>query len=245
MKKIMFLAFVFVLPILGTDNNPLDPQNFRSLTDQEILNQSGAGNDLKIKNFYMNLDENEIKEVQKRNQELKEIFDQFDENLVNYKPLTKPISTMDKITTHPYFTTTILLPTGSVISSIDMSVEPITLKFEQNTILLRVKKDFTIANLAVIYSLDKKNYVANFLVEKYDRSKSDEKLNIVIEYKNIQKRDDLEVLSTYMKTYGDCPKEKYSYILIDGISYRIIKDNKNGNLFVNNEKYRVDIGNQF
>lgn len=146
--------------------------------------------------------------------------------------------------THPYFTTTILFPNGAVISSVDMSVEPITLKYEQNTILLRVKKDFKISNMTVIYSLENKNYVANFIIEKYDRRKTDEKLNLVFDFQNVKKRDDFEVINLYVKTYGKFPKEDYNYIEIDGITYRIIKDEKFGNISVGNIKYRVDTGSE-
>lgn len=225
--------------------NPLDPMNFRPLTEQEVLNsQEAQTSDLKIKKFYLDIKDKEIKNIKKKDEELTYLFDDFDETLLNYKPIQKPISTIDRIMTHPYFTTTILLPNGAVISSVDMSVEPITLKYEQNTILLRVKKDFKISNMTIIYSLEKKNYVANFIVEKYDRQKTDEKLNLVFDFQNVKRRDDFEVINLYVKTYGAYPKEDYNYIEIDGITYRIIKDNKFGNLNVGNTKYRVDTGSE-
>lgn len=230
------------------DANPLSPQNFRPLNEMENLNDNSVTNDLKIKKFYLDIDKDEVKEVQKRDKDLKEIFDEFDESIVNYKPFVKPISTVDKITTHPYFTTTILLPAGSVISSVDMSIEPITLKYEQNTILLRVKSDFRIANLTAIYSLDKKNYVANFLIERYDRANTDEKLNLVLDYKNIKRLDDFEVVQIYRDTYHKDPTEKYNYIEIDGIFYRIIREDRriaseDGYIFIQNKPYRIDVGN--
>lgn len=141
--------------------------------------------------------------------------------------------------------TTILLPQGSVISSVDISVEPITLKFEQNTILLRVKKDFRIANMTVIYTLEKKNYVANFLIERYQRENTDEKLNLVLSYLNVAKKDDFEIINTYVKLYGKYPQDEYNYIDIDGITYRIIKDPKFGGLHIGKQTYRVDTGNRF
>ena len=245
MKKVAILLtlaiFVFAADTAG--NNPLSPQNFRSQNDQEAL--QGGNDDLKVNHFYLGLGNEEIKDVQKKDQNLQEVFDEFDETIVNYKPVQKPISTVDKITTHPYFTTTILLPQGSVISSVDISVEPITLKFEQNTILLRVKKDFRIANMAVIYTLEKKNYVANFLIERYQRENTDEKLNLVLSYLNVAKKDDFEIINTYVKLYGKYPQDEYNYIDIDGITYRIIKDPKFGGLHIGKQTYRVDTGNRF
>lgn len=251
MRKIILVSALAAMTLFAAndkDANPLSPQNFRPLNEMENLNDNGVTNDLKIKKFYLDIDKDEVKEVQKRDKDLKEIFDEFDESIVNYKPFVKPISTVDKITTHPYFTTTILLPAGSVISSIDMSIEPITLKYEQNTILLRVKNDFRIANLTAIYSLDKKNYVANFLIERYDRANTDEKLNLVLDYKNIKRLDDFEVVQIYRDTYHKDPTDKYNYIEIDGIFYRIIREDRriaseDGYIFIQNKPYRIDVGN--
>lgn len=251
MRKIVLVSALAAMTLFAAndkDANPLSPQNFRPLNEMENLNDNGVTNDLKIKKFYLDIDKDEVKEVQKRDKDLKEIFDEFDESIVNYKPFVKPISTVDKITTHPYFTTTILLPAGSVISSVDMSIEPITLKYEQNTILLRVKSDFRIANLTAIYSLDKKNYVANFLIERYDRANTDEKLNLVLDYKNIKRLDDFEVVQIYRDTYHKDPTEKYNYIEIDGIFYRIIREDRriaseDGYIFIQNKPYRIDVGN--
>ena len=245
-NKVLIASILLANLAFGADsnNNPLSPQNFKSQNDQEYLQDNGANNDLKVNKFYLGIEKDEIKEVQDKSQELKEIFDEFDESIVNYKPVNKPISTVDKLTTHPYFTTTILLPAGSVISSADISQEPITLKYDQNTILLRVKKDFRIANLTVIYSLEKKNYVANFLIERYKRANTDEQLNLVIDYKNVRKRDDFEIIDIYTRVYGGYPTQKYNYIEVDGITYRIIRDPKFGGLHIGDMVYRVDTGNE-
>ena len=140
------------------------------------------------------------------------------------------------------------MPAGSEISSVDISIEPITLKYEQNTILLRVKNDFRIANLTAIYSLDKKNYVANFLIERYDRANTDEKLNLVLDYKNTKRLDDLEVVQIYRDTYHKDPTDKYNYIEINGIFSRIIREDRriaseDGYIFIRNKPYRIDVGN--
>ena len=49
------------------------------------------------------------------------------------------------ITLHPYFTFTLLLPAGSIISYVDSSVEMAVLKNENNMLLPRPKSDFDIA----------------------------------------------------------------------------------------------------
>lgn len=246
-KKIIFLSLIFfanlVFAAKNSDNNPLDPQNFRPLNSQEQFDDKKA-EDLKTKEFYLGIQDYEIKEVQEKDKSLTETFDKFDESILNYKPVLKPINSIDSVETHPYFTTTFLLPAGAVISSVDISGEPITLKYQQNTILLRVKNDFNIANLTVIYALDGKNYVLNTIVKRYDRAKTDEKLNLVYSYKAVMQRDDFEVIQTFIRTYGHYPNKTYNYIIIDDIVYRIIKDEKFGRISINNTKYRVDTGTE-
>lgn len=248
LKKWIILTALIVLNFAyaaRNDNgdNPLNPQNFRPLNNTEQYDERKS-EDLKIKEFYLGIEEDEIKEVQGKDKSLQETFDKFDESILNYKPVLKPINSIDSIETHPYFTTTFLLPAGAVISSVDISQEPITLKYQQNTILLRVKNDFNIANLTAIYSLDGKNYVLNTILKRYDRAKTDEKLNLVYAYKAVQQRDDFEVLQTFVRTYGHYPNKTYNYILIDDIVYRIIKDEKFGRININNIKYRVDTGTE-
>lgn len=248
LKKIVFaLVFIILNFAFGAKNegvdNPLNPQNFRPISETEQRDGNKA-EDLKIKEFYLDIGKEEIKEVQDKDKGLQETFDKFDESILNYKPVSKPMNSIDSIATHPYFTTTFLLPPGSIISSVDISQEPVTLKYQQNTILLRVKNDFNIANLTAIYSLDGKNYVLNTILKRYDRAKTDEKLNLVYSYKSVKQRDDFEVLQTYVRTYGHYPNKTYNYILIDDIVYRIIKDNNYGRININGIKYRVDTGTE-
>lgn len=223
--------------------NPLQPENFKPLSEVELAQQKKNGaNDLEIKKFYLDIDPNEIKDVQKKDREMQETFDRFDDALVNYKPIIRPISTMDQIMAHPYFTTTLLLPKGSEISFVDMSSEMEVLKWDQNTILLRPKKDFTIANLTVIYTLNEKNYVLNVLVKYYERKHTEDRLNLVYSYRNVEKIDDLEVVQIYAKVYGELPKKQYNYVYIDDILYRIIEDEKFGKVMISGKKFRVDTG---
>ena len=225
------------------NSNPLQPQSFKPLSEVEIAQQKKGGvNDLEIKKFYLDIDPNEIKDVQKKDKELKETFDRFDDALVNYKPIIRPISTMDQIMAHPYFTTTLLLPKGSEISFVDMSSEMEVLKWDQNTILLRPKKDFTIANLTIIYTLGDKNYVLNALVKHYERKHTEDRLNLIYSYRDVEKVDDLEVVQIYAKVYGELPKKQYNYVYIDDILYRIIEDEKFGKVMISGKKFRVDTG---
>lgn len=244
MKKILSSFNIVLFCCFGFANaDPLQPQNFKPLSQTEIAQQKKGGiSDLEIKKFYLDIDPEEIKNVQKRDKELKETFDRFDDALVNYKPIIRPISTMDQIMAHPYFTTTLLLPKGSEISFVDMSSEMEVLKWDQNTILLRPKKSFTIANLTVIYALNEKNYVMNVLVKYYERKHTEDRLNLVYSYRNVEKVDDLEVIQIYSKVYGELPKKQYNYVYIDDILYRIIEDEKFGKVMIGGKKFRVDTG---
>lgn len=242
-KNLSRFSFVLLCCIGFVSADPLQPQNFKPLSEVEIAQQKkGSINDLEIKKFYLDIDPNEIKDVQKKDRELKETFDRFDDALVNYKPIIRPISTMDQVMAHPYFTTTLLLPKGSEISFVDMSSEMEVLKWDQNTVLLRPKKDFTIANLTIIYSLNNKNYVLNVLVKYYERKHTEDRLNLVYSYRDVEKKADLEVVKIYAKVYGELPKQQYNYVYIDDILYRIIEDEKFGKVMISGKKFRVDTG---
>lgn len=143
LKKIVFaLVFIILNFAFGAKNegvdNPLNPQNFRPISETEQRDGNKA-EDLKIKEFYLDIGKEEIKEVQDKDKSLQETFDKFDESILNYKPVSKPMNSIDSIATHPYFTTTFLLPPGSIISSVDISQEPVTLKYQQNTFCLELK----------------------------------------------------------------------------------------------------------
>jgi hypothetical protein len=225
--------------------DPLDATNFRPLTKSEVAAKGGGIDDLEIKKFYLDINPDEIKNVQKLDKNLKETFDRFDDALVNYKPLIRPISTVDQIMLHPYFTTTILLPKGSVISFVDVSTQMEVLKWDQNTVLIRPKKDFTIANFTIIYSLGEKNYVMNVLSKYYERKDKEDRLNLVYSYRDVSKLDDLEVVQIYAKVYGELPKKNYNYVYIDDILYRIIQDAKFGKVMIEGKKFRVDTGTTY
>nr|MBP3724309.1 hypothetical protein [Campylobacter sp.] len=235
MKKIIILLNLSIFCLFA---DPLDPKNFTAPNQQEIA-QNKDISDLKNNEFYLNLDENEIKEVQDKDKSIREAFDGFSKKEINYKPMILPISSFDSIEMHPYFTTTLLLPQGSVVSHIDSSSPMAVLKYENNAILIRPNSDFQVANFTILYKLDEKNQILNILGNRYEKSNG-AKLNLTYAYENIKKRDDLEVIHAYIKENGTYPTKEYSYIQLDGISYRIVQDNKYGTNFVNGKKYRVD-----
>lgn len=222
--------------------NPLEPKNFISKSPQELQQQGSSQDleDLKANEFLLNLNPKEINAVQKKEAEVKEAFDRFSQKEINYKPVVRPIASMDSISLHPYFTFSVLLPSGSIISHIDSSSPMAVLKFENNAILLRPNADFKISNLTILYSLEGQNQILNLLATFYEKNAESDKLNLIYSYTNTKKLDSLEVINAYIKTHNSLPKEQYSYIQIDDITYRIVEDNTHGNLFINGKKYRVD-----
>ena len=48
------------------------------------------------------------------------------------------------------------------------------------------------------------------------------------------------MVNAYIKQNGSLPKQKYSYIQINDVSYRIVEDDKYGSVFIKGKKYRVD-----
>ncbi|ECL2591750.1 TPA: hypothetical protein R8E37_001749 [Campylobacter coli] len=240
MKKISFLCLALINILFA---NPLEPKNFIGPTQQDIQEKKGNTdnlNDLKANEFYLNLNPEEIDSIQKKDNEIREAFDRFSQKEINYKPVIRPIASMDSITLHPYFTFTLLLPQGSVISHIDSSSPMAVLKYENNAVLIRPNSDFKIANLTILYKLKDVNHILNILATFYEKNNELDKLNLVYSYSNLKKLDDLEVIQAYIKEFKSLPKNKYSYIQINDISYRIVEDSKYGNVFIKGKKYRVD-----
>ena len=239
-NKGILISLITISSLFGADNNPLSPQNFiQPSPQQQQGNNAESLQDLKTNQYYLNMDVNDVKNIQKRDRELRDALYQFTQKEINHKPVIRPIASMDTIQLHPYFTMTILLPTGSVVSYIDTSSEMAVLKYENNMIMLRPKSDFEISNLTIVYKLNDTNRVLNILAERYTVELG-EKLNAVISYLDIKKRDGLFVLNAYKIQNGKFPTEKYSYIKLDGIDYRIVEDAKYGNISVENKTYRVD-----
>ncbi|EHP2219723.1 hypothetical protein KOM86_001950, partial [Campylobacter coli] len=226
MKKISFLCLALINILFA---NPLEPKNFIAPTQQDIQEKKGNTdnlNDLKANEFYLNLDPEKIDSIQKKDNEIREAFDRFSQKEINYKPVIRPIASMDSITLHPYFTFTLLLPQGSVISHIDSSSPMAVLKYENNAVLIRPNSDFKIANLTILYKLKDVNHILNILATFYEKNNELDKLNLVYSYSNLKKLDDLEVIQAYIKEFKSLPKNKYSYIQINDISYRIVEDSK-------------------
>lgn len=234
---LLFLVFSF------TQANPLEPKNFSAPTLQELQAQQGNTEnlqDLKTNEFYLNLNPKEIDSIQKKDDAIREAFDRFSQKEINYKPVVRPIASMDSISLHPYFTFTLLLPKGSIINHIDSSSPMAVLKFENNALLIRPNADFKIANLTILYKLKDTNHILNILATLYERNNELDKLNLVYSYSNLEKLDDLEVIQAYIKENKAMPKQKYSYIQINDISYRIVEDEDYGKVFIAGKKYRVD-----
>ncbi|ECZ3094009.1 hypothetical protein F7N80_10045, partial [Campylobacter coli] len=211
MKKISFLCLALINILFA---NPLEPKNFIAPTQQDIQEKKGNTdnlNDLKANEFYLNLDPEEIDSIQKKDNEIREAFDRFSQKEINYKPVIRPIASMDSITLHPYFTFTLLLPQGSVISHIDSSSPMAVLKYENNAVLIRPNSDFKIANLTILYKLKDVNHILNILATFYEKNNELDKLNLVYSYSNLKKLDDLEVIQAYIKEFKSLPKNKYSY----------------------------------
>lgn len=237
-NSILFLLFIVALNLYA---GPLDPKTFLTPTENELKQSGMSGKeDLGLNNFYLNVKPEEVEKVRKQEEKVREAFDRFSEKEINYKPVIRPIASMDSITLHPYFTFTLLLPPGSTISHIDSSMPMAVLKYENNTVLIRPNTDFKVSNITIIYNLEDTNYVLNILATFYERDKAMDKLNLVYSYRNIPKLDDLEVINAYIRENNALPTSKYSYIQIDDISYRIVEDEKYGNIFIENKKYRVD-----
>lgn len=239
--KVILCSLLCALVINEALANPLEPKNFIAPSTRELnTNNNQNLEDLRANEFYLNLNQKEIEAVQKKDDEIREAFDRFSQKEINYKPVIRPIASMDTISLHPYFTFSLLLPAGSIINHIDSSTPMAVLKFENNALLVRPNADFKIANLTILYKLNEKNHILNILAHFYEKNEELDKLNLVYAYVEDKKLDGLEVINAYIKENGSLPKQKYSYIQINDVSYRIVEDDKYGSIFIKGKKYRVD-----
>ena len=246
MKKIKILSLLFFTNFAFA--NPLEPQNFIAPSQDELRmeQQNSSSNqnrtDLKANSFYLNLNPKDINAVQKKDKEIREAFDRFSQKEINYKPVIRPIASIDSINLHPYFTTSILLPQGSIISHIDSSSSMAVLKYENNAILIRPNQDFKIANFTILYKLDEQNQILNILANFYEKNPQDykDKLNLVYSYIKQEKIDDLSVLMAYVKENGSLPTTQYAFIQLGDVTYRIVRDDKYGKIMRGGAKFRID-----
>ncbi len=246
MKKILIFCLLSISLFAlekGSQTSPLSPSNF-SLPEEKSARTKSKENidDLKINKFYLDINPNKMKQVQKKDKSNTHLLDKFDNISVNQKPVVKSISSQESIAIHPYYTTTILLPKGSVISFARGKMFEKIL-FDQNMLTIDVANNFDRGNLVIVYSQKEQNKILNLMVKRFDKNEiRSEVLNTVYSYQDIKPMSDIEVIQAYVKEYKKYPTEKYNYLYIADTVYRIVKDNDYGNIFVNGNKYRIDNG---
>lgn len=232
---------VLCLAANAADKNgdPLAPKTFVAPTLKDQT-EGKIPEDLRVKRFSLGIEKDQVKEIIAKDDENKLLMDRFDKAKINYKPVVLPLSSMDQVSVHPYFTTSFLLPPGSVISFATVSVTPETLEKDQNILVYRPKGDFDIANLTITYSLNGKNHILVVVVKRFKEDDPiDNQINLIYAYRDIPKLDPKKVILDYVKTYGALPMNDYNYLYIDDVMYRIVKDDKYGNVMIKGNKYRV------
>ena len=247
MKKIIIISLCITSLLLARstreDDNPLKPSNF-SLTEEKKTRGRSENklDDLNVNKFYLNIDSNKMKEVQYKDKSNKHVLDKFDNITINQKPVIKSIGSQESISIHPYFTTTILLPKGSVISfARGKRFEKIL--FDQNMLTVDVDNTFDRGNLVIVYSEKEQNKILNLMIKRFDKKEiKKEILNTVYSFQSLKPLSDVEVIQAYVKEYKKYPSEKFNYLYVADVVYRIVLDNDYGNVFVKGNKYRVDNG---
>lgn len=249
MKKIIFNT-ILLTGFLNAEHLgiPLAPENFKDTktiyypnrpADQQPNNNPNVG-DVEINKFYLDMDNGEIKGLQKRDKEIKHLLDKFDSVRISQNPLVKSILSQDEIAVHPYFTFTILLPAGSKITLAQgKSLEKIS--FNENIVLFDVNNDFDRGNLIILYTdKNNKNRILNILVRRFSVDEiQNQELNTVYTYLDQKILKDEEVLEAFYKQYKKSPDKKFNYLYVDDMVYQIVEDEINGNLYVKNKKYRI------
>ena len=247
MKRIVISCLCVSNLLFALNNNnadsPLSPKNFSVPELNKNQNRKNDEiQDLKNNQFYLGLDKNKVKEVQQKDKINKHVLDKFDNISINQKPVVKSISSQDAIALHPYFTTTLLLPKGSVVSYATGKMFQ-DIKHSQNMVTVDIPNDFDRGNLVIVYTLANKNRVLNVMAKRFDKKEiRREVLNTMYSYRLQPDLSDLEVLQAYVKEYRKYPTKKYSYLYVGDITYRIVQDNTYGTVFFKGKKYRVENG---
>lgn len=157
-------------------------------------------------------------------------------------PLLKPFKTIEEVYLHPSKSTTVLLPEGSKIeSAYTLGYSEVNFQQSLNILDFITKENFISDTATVVFSLDEKIYLLKIKLEKYKQStKPKNTFYSIISLYMPKKVSDVNVLLAYEKEYGEFPQNKYSFIKLDGITYKIILDDKYGKIKINNMKYRIE-----
>lgn len=218
------------------------------LIDGPSKGKGGDKGDLNLNKAYLQLfySKEDIRGIRSKSEVIDKELEGTSELSESFKPLEKTIQTVDKIYLHPKRSVTVILPSGSQITRVTPTFDMKFLEFDDahpsNIFTLLSMPAFVSGDITVYYTIGTKNYVMKLICEKYSQTKdSSQTYHAVIAYKETVCVDPFSVMEAYKKEFGVYPTQKYSFITLNGVVYKIIEDQQYGKLTApNGKKYRVD-----
>ena len=178
------------------------------------------------------------------------------------KPVTKILKSISHIYVNPVYIQQIILPKKYKITSAVSSVKFDLFKFQNNELHLKANSNFSFGNIIVYYTDGKNNYSMNILVDNYIqkrcilldkhyfcKKKRDkfsfayENFALIYYFKDIKPLDKLDVIALYEhltnKKITSIKNNSFVTFEYKGITYFIYRDDKNGDIIVDNKKFFV------
>ena len=165
--------------------------------------------EIKQKEFQLTIDPNAVKEVRKNKQKYENMVKNTE---IEYliAPEQKTLKDVDVISIHPQFITTLTFPAQIKILSAQASVNMNSMQFQQNVLLIQPAISFGYGNIFITYQSETKNYTMNLIIKNYEEK--------------------------YIKEITDLIKD---VIILNGVTYYIIRDSINGEVDYGYQKFHV------
>ena len=178
------------------------------------------------------------------------------------KPVTKILQSISHIYVNPVYIQQIILPKNYKITNAISSVPFSVFKFQNNELHLKAKSNFDFGNIVIYYTDGRNNYSMNILVDNYFQKKcfllnktyfckkkrskfafAYENFALIYKYANIKPLNKLEAIMLYEKLTGkkitDIKNNSFASFKYKNITYFIYRNDKFGNIIVNNKKFFV------
>lgn len=244
MKKHFSLLLIATLQAQEL-NAIIQPKNINELNERELLqiqqNNQQAIIDLQKAQKIIDTPSDSIEKLIQEEQRIKHAMNQFSSYNINKKPVFLPITSTDEIFFHPYFQTEIILPRGAKITRAESVDNLIKINVDYNTATVKVSPEFLMSNFTLYYEIHNEKRLINIFAKRYIIDSTNNKLNLVYYYQETKPRRDDEILSAFLiANNNQYPKDDISYVKLDGIIYRIIKDKEHGKIWLGEQKYRID-----
>lgn len=247
-KILTGLISITVAVVLFADDAGVSETQQNSSDGSSNASENGKTVDLNLNRAYLQLysDRERIREVRAKSDAIDKELDGTADLAESLKPLEKPMTTLDSLYLHPMRSVSVMLPQGSKITHIAPTFDSKFIEYDEKTptniFTILSMPSFTSGDVTIYYSRGERNYLLKLICEKYSQvGDSTKKYHGVIVYKDYKELSPFDVMEAFRKEYGKYPTETFSFITIDRVVYKIIQDEKYGQLSIpNGKRYRIE-----